>query len=68
MKIVGIILFVLGVVGLIIFGIQAINDSQSISIFGLDITLSKANWTPIIMSGLFVLIGAIIGFAGKGKS
>ena len=68
MKIVGIVLFVLGVVGLIIFGIQAINDSQSISIFGLDVTLSKANWTPIIMSGLFVLIGAVIGFAGKGKS
>lgn len=68
MKIVGIVLFVLGVVGLIVFGIQAINDSESISIFGLDITLSKANWTPIIMSGLFVLIGAVIGFAGKGKS
>ncbi|HAH60337.1 MAG: hypothetical protein KUL83_04155 [Lentimicrobium sp.] len=68
MKIVGIILFIIGVVGMIVFGIQAINDSESISLFGLDITLSKANWTPIIISALFVLIGAVIGFAGKSKS
>lgn len=68
MKIVGIILFIIGVVGIIVFGIQAINDSESISLFGLDITLSSANWTPIIVSGLFVLIGAVIGFAGKGKA
>jgi hypothetical protein len=68
MKIVGIILFIIGVVGMIVFGIQAINDSESISLFGLDITLSKTNWTPIIISALFVLIGAVIGFAGKSKS
>ncbi|MDY0344838.1 MAG: hypothetical protein RBR28_14785 [Lentimicrobium sp.] len=68
MKIAGIILFVVGVIGIIVFGIQAINDTETISLFGLDIALSKANWTPIIISGLFVLIGAVIGFAGKGKA
>ncbi|GAB1403815.1 MAG: hypothetical protein PHX54_01440 [Lentimicrobiaceae bacterium] len=68
MKIVGIILFIVGIVGLIVFGIQAMNDSESFSLFGLDIAVSHANWTPVIISGLFVLIGAIIGFAGKSKA
>lgn len=60
MKIAGIILTALGVIGLIIFGIQAVNDSESFSFLGMDIAVSTANWTPVIVSGVVALIGIVI--------
>ncbi|NEN24701.1 hypothetical protein G3O08_14435 [Cryomorpha ignava] len=65
MKIVGIILLVLGIIGCIIFGIQAIGDSESFSIFGADIAVSKANWTPLIISAVVLIIGAFMTRSGK---
>ena len=60
MKIAGIILTALGIIGLIIFGIQAMNDSESFSILGMDIAVSTANWTPVIISGVLTLIGVVV--------
>jgi len=60
MKILGIILLVLGLIGVIIFGIQAANDSEAFTFLGLEIAVSSANWTPVIVSGVVALIGAII--------
>lgn len=65
MKIVGIILLVIGIVGVIVFGIQAINDSESFSLLGLDIAVSKANWTPLIVSAVVTLIGGILTGTAK---
>jgi len=64
MKIIGIILLVLGIIGCIIFGIQAMNDSESFSIFGADIAVSTANWTPLIISAIVLIAGA---FMAKSK-
>lgn len=60
MKIAGIILTIVGLIGLIIFGIQAMNDSESFSFLGMDIAVSTANWTPVIVSGVVTLIGVVI--------
>ena len=60
MKIAGTIITVLGIIGLIIFGIQAMNDSESFSFLGMDIAVSTANWTPVIVSGVVTLIGVVI--------
>lgn len=60
MKIVGIILLVVGIIGCLIFGIQAFNDSESFSIFGADIAVSKANWTPLIISAVVLVAGAFM--------
>lgn len=60
MKIAGTIITVLGIIGLIIFGIQAMNDSESFSFLGMDIAVSTANWTPVIVSGIVSLIGVVI--------
>jgi len=65
MKVVGTILLVLGLVGTIIFGIQAIQDSESLNILGLDIAVSKANWTPLIVSVAVLVIGAVMARSGK---
>ena len=60
MKTAGIILLVIGIIGTIIFGIQAINQSESFSLFGMDIAVSSANWTPVIISAVVLVIGIIL--------
>ncbi len=65
MKLAGTILLVLGIIGLLIFGIQAINDSESFSLFGLDIAVSGANWTPVITSGVVTILGIVLLAVGK---
>lgn len=51
---------VLGLIGGIIFGIQAASDSEAFNFLGLEVVVSSANWTPVIISGVVALIGAII--------
>lgn len=60
MKAAGTVLLVLGIVGLLVFGIQAFNDSETFSLFGMDIAVSKANWTPVIVSAVVTLVGIIL--------
>jgi len=60
MKIVGTIILILGVVGTVLFGFQAIQDSESLSILGMDIAVSSADWTPLIISVIVLLVGAFL--------
>ncbi len=66
MKTLGIILLLVGLVGTILFGIQAINNSEAFSVLGLDVAVSDANWTPVIVSGVVAIIGIIV-LAVRGK-
>ncbi len=61
------ILLILGVVGTLIFGIQAIQDSESFTFLGMDIAVSTANWTPVIVSVVLMVIGGIMMGAGSKK-
>jgi hypothetical protein len=65
MRTVGIVLLVLGLIGLIVFGIQAMQDSESFSFLGMDIAVSTANWTPVIVSGIVAVVGLILALAGR---
>ena len=66
MRIAGIVLLVLGLIGIIAFGIQAIQESESVSFLGIDIVASSANWTPVIISGVVLIIGLVMmSFANK---
>lgn len=60
MKIFGMILLVIGLIGTIVFGIQAANDSETFSVLGLDVAVSEANWTPVIVSIVITVIGIIM--------
>lgn len=51
---------ILGIVGIVFFGLQAINDSESFKLFGLDVAVSKANWTPLIVSAVVTVIGVFM--------
>tara|TARA_R110000868_G_scaffold347577_5_gene608600 strand:+ start:529 stop:729 length:201 start_codon:yes stop_codon:yes gene_type:complete len=66
MKVFGIILLIIGLIGTLLFGFQAIQDSESINLFGIDIAVSKANWTPLIISGIILLIGLVMTLRKKG--
>jgi hypothetical protein len=67
MRIAGIILLVLGAVGTLIFGIQAIQDSESFTFLGMDIAVSTANWTPVIVSAVLLIIGLIMMSSGRSE-
>ena len=65
MKVAGTVLFILGIIGVVVFGIQALNDSESFNFLGLDIAVSKANWTPLIISALVAVVGIILPMTKK---
>jgi hypothetical protein len=65
MKVAGIVLFILGLAGVIVFGLQAINNSKTFSVLGIDIAVSSANWTPVIVSGAVMLIGFVMSARRK---
>lgn len=60
MKAAGIILIILGLAGVIIFGLQALNNSETFSLLGIDIAVSSANWTPVFVSGLILIVGFVM--------
>ncbi len=60
MRIAGIILSFIGVVGTLIFGIQAFQDTETFSFLGIDIGISGANWSPVIISGLILVVGIFL--------
>lgn len=68
MKILGTILVIIGILGCIIFGIQAIGDSESFSLLGMDIAVSTANWTPLIVSAVIAIVGVFVMRAQGGSS
>ena len=68
MKIAGIILFILGLAGSINFGIQAIQQSESLNLFGVDIAVSSANWTPLIISVAVLIIGIVMMSSSRKSS
>ena len=60
MRTLGIILTVIGAIGTLITGLQAMEDSESFSLFGMDIAVSSANWTPLIISVIVLVIGIVL--------
>lgn len=59
-KTIGIILVLIGLAGTILFGMQAMQDTETFSFLGIDIGVSSANWTPVIVSAVILVIGLIV--------
>ncbi len=60
MRIAGIVLLILGIAGILVFGIQAMQDTESFSFLGISIGVSSANWTPVIVSSIVFVIGIVL--------
>ncbi len=68
MRTIGIILTIIGLIAFVLFGYHALQESESINVFGATIAVSSANWTPVILSGLILVVGIImITSARKGQ-
>ncbi len=65
MKIVGIIVFIVGLIGLVFYGMQALSNSETLNIFGLQIAVSSANWTPVIVSSIVMIAGVAINVTAR---
>lgn len=65
MRTIGIILLIIGAIGTIVFGIQAMQESESFSILGMDVAVSSANWTPVIISVIVLIVGIVMSAAGR---
>ncbi|MFW6275607.1 MAG: hypothetical protein ACOC2M_03130 [bacterium] len=65
MKTAGIILLILGIIGLVIFGMQALSDSESFNFLGMEVAVSTANWTPVIVSAVVAIVGLVLTVTGK---
>ena len=60
MKITGIILVILGIIGLIISGINYANQTDKFSLLGINITISQGSFVPIIITGIVLILGIIL--------
>ncbi len=56
---------IIGFAGTLIFGVQAIQDTETVSFLGVDIGVSGANWTPVIVSAAILVIGVVMMSIGK---
>lgn len=65
MRTAGIVLLVIGLIGTIVFGIMALQDSKSFEVLGADVAVSSANWTPVIISVAVLVVGVIIALVAK---
>jgi ABC-type Mn2+/Zn2+ transport system permease subunit len=57
---IGIILSVAGLIGIIFFGIQYMADTETFSVFGADIAVSRGDYIPIVISALVLIVGLVV--------
>lgn len=57
MKTLAQVLIILGAIGTIYFGYQAYQDSESFNVLGANISVSSADWTPVIVSVIVLVVG-----------
>jgi hypothetical protein len=67
MRKIGLVTLFIGLAGLIYFGYEAMQSSESFNVLGVDVAVSSANWTPVIISGVVLVIGLILTITGKKK-
>jgi hypothetical protein len=61
----GFVVLIIGLIGLVYFGYEALQASESFSFLGMDVAVSEADWTPVIFSGVVLVIGIILVVVGK---
>ncbi len=60
MKSLGKILMIVGIIGTIYFGYKALDATKSLKVFGESLTISGADWTPVIVSVIVLVVGVVI--------
>jgi hypothetical protein len=63
---IGIFLTLAGLVATVITGMNALDQSESFSVFGTDVVISQADYTPVIISAVVLIVGVFL-WAGSKK-
>ena len=56
----GSILSIGGLIGVIFFGIQYLNDSDSFNFLGADVVVSTGDYVPILISAMVLVVGLVL--------
>ena len=59
-KTLGSILSIGGLIGVIFFGIQYLNDSDSFNFLGADVVVSTGDYVPILISAIVLVVGLVL--------
>lgn len=59
-KTIGGILSIGGLIGVIFYTYQYMQDSESFSALGADVAVSTGNWVPIVISALVLVVGILL--------
>lgn len=62
---IGILLTLVGLVATVITGMNALDQSDSFSVLGVDVVVSQADYLPVIISAVVLIIGVIIWSGSK---
>jgi len=62
-KTLGYILAVGGLIGVIYFTIEYMQDSESFEVLGADVAVSTGDWVPILVSALVMVVGVLMSRA-----
>jgi hypothetical protein len=57
---IGSILSIAGIIGIIFFGYQYLQDSESFSILGADVAVSTGDYVPILISVIVLVVGLFL--------
>jgi hypothetical protein len=59
-KTIGGVLSIGGLIGVIFYTYQYMQDSESFSALGADVAVSTGNWVPILISALVMVVGILL--------
>ncbi len=59
-KTIGGILSIGGLIGVIFYAYQYMQDSESFSVLGADVAVSTGDWVPILISALVLVVGVLL--------
>lgn len=59
-KTIGGLLSIGGLIGVIYYTYQYIQDSESFSALGADVAVSTGDWIPIVISALVMVVGILL--------
>lgn len=59
-QIIGSILSIGGLIGIIIYGYQYLDDSESFELLGADVAVSTGDYVPILISLVILVVGILV--------
>lgn len=60
MKNIGLIIAIVGLIGVIYFGIDLMTNDAEINMMGIEVTVQEQNYTPLIVSAVVLVVGVFV--------